>query len=796
MTTSGVFHCRWRTRPRYAALATVFFLGIPRLAWPVQVPGPEVRVTARVDVENEPDLAIWGDHAVAVWYWNLFPERSGWGYSTDGGNTWIDGGAFAPLSTTGHRVRGQASVCVDGAGRFYAVTGYTMTPNSFALSVFAGSFSETGISWSAPVFAVPIIPFTSPLAYDSPQLACDSESGIVYLTYSRAIDVDPDPAEREFEYTVHLVRSSDGGATWSTPVPLSGPASNGARPIVGPDGELYVIWEDFAVRQVVGRKSTDFGASFGNEFIVADVFDNLASGPPDYMSSYDRSTPPYAYSTLVPNFPSVDIDRSSGPRRGSLYVTWAEYAAGTPSSVSRYIYESEPNGYFASATPVAIGDEISGAADWPEDPRSFDYFRFEATAGTTLWLDRQGYNGGTWMYVFCGADTSDLVTVGDISIKPWTDGPMPPWIFTVPADDTYYLFIGPGSFYYNVTYRLRLLPWTPDPNAVARDHRDIVLVSSSDGGLTWSGKVRVNDDPPRYDNSFPEVAVDGSGRVHVAWYDRRDDPGCGEFANTYWAYSDDGGASFAPSERLSTQSSSWDFRNLDGSNIGDHLALEGGGDRVIALWTDKRGATADIYSRTILTDEPTGITVAGFRAEAGPGSVTLSWSLADQPWITGFRVHRSEGDGDRFIALEDARIDTDANGQSTVTDRTVVPGRSYGYRLEIIQRDGASAWSDIAHVSVPALEGRLRWGALDLNPADRPVSFEVVVPRAGMLSVRVVDVSGRQVIELAEESVAAGSFSFRWDGRDASGRTAAAGVYLAVASFGAEKITRRIVKLP
>jgi len=54
---------------------------------------------------------------------------------------------------------------------------------------------------------------------------------------------------------------------------------------------------------------------------------------------------------------------------------------------------------------------------------------------------------------------------------------------------------------------------------------DVLLSRSSDGGLTWSDPVRVNDDDPRLgvDQHFPALDVDRSGTVYTAFYDKRRD---------------------------------------------------------------------------------------------------------------------------------------------------------------------------------------------------------------------------------------------------------------------------------
>ncbi len=81
---------------------------------------------------------------------------------------------------------------------------------------------------------------------------------------------------------------------------------------------------------------------------------------------------------------------------------------------------------------------------------------------------------------------------------------------------------------------------------------DILLSKSTNGGLTWSTPVRVNQDslthlldgePYGTDHYQPGVAVDKSGRVGVCWYDRRNDPRNFTFGRSC-SFSTDGGASW------------------------------------------------------------------------------------------------------------------------------------------------------------------------------------------------------------------------------------------------------------
>ena len=77
------------------------------------------------------------------------------------------------------------------------------------------------------------------------------------------------------------------------------------------------------------------------------------------------------------------------------------------------------------------------------------------------------------------------------------------------------------------------------------------------------------------------------------------------------------------------------------------------------------------------------------------------------------------------------------------------------------------------------LDGRLAL-APSANPFRRSVTLRYSLPQAATVRLAVYDASGRVVRELANsgpERVAPGVYSAGWDGRDAGGRQAAAGVY-------------------
>jgi flagellar hook capping protein FlgD len=764
-----------------------------------QLIGPNVPATIGTPIQNEPQVAAFGNTLVAVWYRAVFLRYSGWGLSLDGGDTWIDGGGFSIVDPSRETTGGQSTICVDQTGRFYAATAYTEI--GWGIALYRGTPQGGSLSWEGPFFAVPptLTPgFDLRRALDAVRLTCDPERAYLYLSYTRSQAV----AAGEHQNTIQFVRSLDGGTTWSAPQVLSsGIASNGSRPAVGPNGELYVVWEDFATRQVVGRSSADFGASFGPPFVVGEIRDNLGTLPPAWSGPFWRVNPAVSppQFDVASDFPSLAVDRSDGPHRGRIYATWTDYAEGVVGPWTGQRPELEPNDWFATATEVTIGQNLVGfVMSLDLAPADRDLYTFMGTAGTTIHVSGQVTdvfptpNEPVWWHysLRCGQDTLQLTTVSE-NLVPWLYPPHPPpTLYTLPVDGRYYLGVGSGMRSYG--YELWLRAMSPLPGQAAQDHRDIVLTSSDDGGATWAPKRRVGDAPPHYDESFPAVAVDDLGRVHLAWYDRRDDPGCGELVNTYWTFSVDGGESFVPARRLSTQASSWDFINPRGdSNIGDHLGLTTEGGQVHVLWSDTRGADADIYALRI-DDVPTGIAVPRFIAEAADGYIRLAWTVADPTGITGFRLHRAEGDGEFFEAIEAEPRPSRGAGEYQAEDRSVIPGRSYRYRLEVV-REGTSGWEGPVPVTIPAPIVRLAWQAASPNPFSRSVSLALAVPRAGEAWVRVYDLTGHEVATLHRGAVSPGVKTLTWEGMGQAARPAAAGVYLLRADLAGESTTRRVV---
>lgn len=123
---------------------------------------------------------------------------------------------------------------------------------------------------------------------------------------------------------------------------------------------------------------------------------------------------------------------------------------------------------------------------------------------------------------------------------------------------------------------------------------DIFLRYSDDQGVTWSTARTVNDDlnTQNHHQWHPAVWVDKtSGRIFMKWMDTRDTP-TSDSAYIYATYSDDGGDTFAPNQRISTQKMRINCTTCGGGGTpryqGDYDAIYALDNISLSMWTDFR----------------------------------------------------------------------------------------------------------------------------------------------------------------------------------------------------------------
>lgn len=122
---------------------------------------------------------------------------------------------------------------------------------------------------------------------------------------------------------------------------------------------------------------------------------------------------------------------------------------------------------------------------------------------------------------------------------------------------------------------------------------DIFLRYSTDQGATWSSARVVNDDPNSANNFqfHPAIWCDKeTGRLYIKFYDTRRVP-TSDSMDVYATYTDDGGETFAPNQRLTNRTFRINFTNATSATYrGDYDAITSNRYAALAVWTDFRNS--------------------------------------------------------------------------------------------------------------------------------------------------------------------------------------------------------------
>lgn len=140
------------------------------------------------------------------------------------------------------------------------------------------------------------------------------------------------------------------------------------------------------------------------------------------------------------------------------------------------------------------------------------------------------------------------------------------------------------------------------------DKSDIFLVSSVNGGDSWSTPRKINDDNTFTDQWMPSIAVTTSGNLGIFWYDRRNDTNNNSLVDVYLATSKNGGESFSANVRVSN--ANWPLiptpTTLMFGFHGEYNQISTSGERFNLHWGDDRsGKDTDIYFASLPVEAAT-----------------------------------------------------------------------------------------------------------------------------------------------------------------------------------------------
>jgi hypothetical protein len=432
-------------------------------------------------------------------------------------------------------------------------------PPALALAVLlTGAAAGPATAKSGPRITRPVRVTTGDAVptrtYSSPSLAVDPEDDqTVVASYAEMRSA-----------SCGMARSRDGGRTWAR---LAAPVSPPSHPFCfiplganvyfspvtfGRDHVLYVAmggWDvqDGRTNSVLLARSTDLGDSWS----ITIVHD--ARGKPEADAEVNRPVSSVAVDTTGP----IDV----------VYVGWTltKPNARPPTPAMAAIATSTDAGRTFGPPVSVVGtyfDDLAARMKVLADrPTVYPPGVPPPPPPDTFAADRFG--GGGTRVVLGAADT-----VYALWFPSAAGTPVNPALNLSRSTD--------GGRTFEVTQAVPptrglgspVLAWSPQggPDGtlhlvyelkvpLAQGDRDITYQRSTDGGRTWTAPRIVNDeDPTLLTLQFmPNISVAPNGRVDIAWWDFRNDPGT--FQNdVYLASSSDNGMTWSPNRRVTDRS--------------------------------------------------------------------------------------------------------------------------------------------------------------------------------------------------------------------------------------------------
>jgi hypothetical protein len=331
----------------------------------------------------------------------------------------------------------------------------------------------------------------------------------------------PRPRAGSYNYV-----SMDGGKTWKT-IPVNDPKSltQGDDAVYfGSDGSAYHAHLSFVGIRVAKPLRAESGI--------------LVESSKDGGLTWNESVPAINHINSVTPFedkPGIVVDNASDSKyKGNVYMAWTRfdvYGSADPNCHSQIYFSRSTDGGKTFAMPFRISDTGGDCRDSDDTvegavpavgPKGEVYvvwagplglvFKKSLDGGLTFGKDKAiGLMPGGWDYAVPGLDRANGMPVTGVDLS---DGP------------------NKGTLYVN---------WIDARNG----DPDVFVMSSSDGGETWSAPVRVNDDPVKNGKAqfFTWMSVDPiDGSVNTVFYDRRDTEGA--LTKITLSRSIDGGHSF------------------------------------------------------------------------------------------------------------------------------------------------------------------------------------------------------------------------------------------------------------
>jgi len=299
---------------------------------------PFTNSSSQHKTQVEPDTFSFGSTIVSVFQSGRFFDGGssdiGWATSTDNGATWKNG--FLPGTTPYSTPAGPYARVSDPSVAFDAKHGVWIT--SF-LGLTNGSAVDVDVSRSTDgglTWSNPIPVNNTGVFNDKNWSACDDTASSKFYgnCYTEFDNVNQNDLEQ-------MSTSTDGGSTWgATQTPSGSPHGLGGQPLAQPNGHVIVPFLGLN-GTISAFTSTNGGKSWGAAVTISSQTDH-----------------PVAGSMRTEPLPSAEIDGA-----GTVYVAWQDCRFENGCSANDIVYSTSSNGTSWSAVQRVPADAVGSGVD-------------------------------------------------------------------------------------------------------------------------------------------------------------------------------------------------------------------------------------------------------------------------------------------------------------------------------------------------------------------------------------------------------------------------------------------------